>query len=120
MAYNHHIINGRWTQAFHPSIGSYFCMRLGNSGRNGAAVPSYCKNDQDYIQEILKSKGIELVESVEDGVPENGMWWHFEKYAYHVPIENKGPGPKKQVDTMYYGGYAFKMGKAARETLKKK
>ena len=118
MTYTHHIMNSRWNRNLNHAIGSHFYIQVGTSGRNGAAVTIFAKRDQDHAREFFKSKGIELVESVEDDMPEHGMWWHFERYGYHVPIEN-GSGVKKKNDTTYYGGYTFKMGNVAHEIFSK-
>jgi hypothetical protein len=117
MTYTHKLLNQRWILTTNATIGPHFQIRLGNCGRNGVNVLCFAKNDQYDLCQFLKAKGIELVDTIEDCKPENGYWWHFERFSHHTPIEKKDPH-QKHTETMYYGGYTFAMGKAAYEIFK--
>ena len=117
MAYTHHVLNGRWIPTYNPTIGSHFGMRLGKNGRNGTSVPSFAEKDQEYLVNIFEAKGIKLLDNL-DTCP-SGLWWHFKEFSYHYPLENNDP-TKKQIDTIYFAGYEFKMGKEAHEIMNNK
>ncbi len=97
MSYFSALQNNRWTHVCGTS--SYFTIKLGSRGLNGICVQNLTKKAQSDLVKWFESKSIRLVENV----PEDGLWWSFERYSNQYKIRNKD-------DTMHEGGYTFNMG----------
>lgn len=97
MSYFSALQNNRWTRVWGTS--SYFTIRLGSKGLNGVCVQNLTKKSQSDLVKWFESKSIRLVENV----PEDGLWWSFERYSNQYKTGNKD-------DMMHEGGYTFKMG----------
>ena len=97
MSYFSRLQNSRWTHVGGTS--SYFTISFGSRGLNGVCVHNLTKKSQTDIVKWFESKSIRLVENV----PEDELWWSFERYSNQYKTGNKD-------DMMHEGGYTFKMG----------
>ena len=97
MSYFSALQNNRWTRVCGKS--SYFTIKLGSKGLNGICVHNLTKKSQSDIVKWFESKSIRLVENV----PEDGLWWSFERFSNQYKTGNKE-------DTMHEAGYTFNMG----------
>ena len=104
MSYFSALQHNRWTRVCGTS--SYFRIKLGSRGLNGVCVLNMTKKTQSDLVNWFESKSIRLVENV----PEDGLWWSFERFSNQYKTGNKE-------DTRHEGGYTFKMGIEAYERM---
>lgn len=97
MSYFSALQHNRWTRVGGTS--SYFTIKLGSRGLNGVCVQNLTKKAQSDLVKRFESKSIRLVENV----PEDGLWWSFERFSNQYKTGNKE-------DTMHEAGYTFNMG----------
>ena len=107
MSYLQHLQQSRWVQTWSDKYGAHYTIRLGNSGRNGCSVTEVSKHE-----EIVITKWFDQYDIQRDATDTN-MWWFMERFSCNKLI---GTG----TDTMYSGGYEFRMGKDAYNALFKR
>ena len=108
MSYLSHLQQTRWVQCWSDRYsGSHYSIRLGNAGRNGCAVPSLTKVEEDAITQWFGQHGIER-----DAFHTN-MWWCMERFSHHI-LTSLNP------DTTYQGGIEFRISVDAYNKLFKK
>lgn len=104
-SYLAHVQQPRWVPCWSDQYGgSHYSIRLGNSGTNGAAVPSLPVSESIAITQWFLDHGI-----VRDAF-DTDFWWSMEKFSRHI---SRSMGP----DTTYEGGIEFRMSADAYRTL---
>ena len=107
MSYLQHLQQSRWVQTWSDKYGAHYTIRLGNSGRNGCSVTEVSKQEEIDITKWFDQHDIQR------DATDTNMWWFMERFSCNKLI---GTG----TDTMYSGGYEFRMGKDAYNALFKR
>jgi len=80
-------------------------MRLGNSGKNGCAVPRPSSKEEEAIAGWFGQHGITR------GATDTSLWWSMTPFSHHHTLRSGNP------DTIYEGGIEFRVSAGAYRTL---
>ena len=73
----------RWVRCWSDRRGSYYRMRLGNSGRNGCEVPSLSSKEEKAIAEWFGKHGITR------GATDTSLWWSMTPFSHHFTLRSE-------------------------------
>jgi len=100
MSYFRTLRTQQWVHVCSPN-GSYYRLKLGSSGRNGCCVPQLNTAEYNNICQWFMTRNVVVKNE------ESELWWSHFPFSYHTPL----PGNRRgmPVETMYSGGYEFRL-----------